>query len=126
MTAVSDVIETLKAAMVPGQPVYHGTMPQPVGTEPAPLPGVVVQRIGSEWPATFCGTDAEFALATVQIDFYARSAELAQMAASQARGAVAAMPSRPTLSNEFSLYESGIRAWRVVQTWLAPDYSPSL
>lgn len=119
---------TLRAALTgsPPPPVQLGVRLQPSDNRPAPLPVVIVQRIGSTWPSTFCGTADDLSLAQIQVDFYALQSDEALRHARECRAAFRNLPVRPTLQNEISLYDDASRSWRVVQTWTAPDDAPYL
>lgn len=120
------VIEALKAGLIGPPAIYYGTAPQPEGNAPAPMPVVLVNRGASAWSTTFCGLDQDLAVSDLQVDVYARTNEISRELADQARLAVAAIDPAPSLENEFSIYDSEARAWRVIQTWRAIDYRPRL
>lgn len=130
------IIETaIINALKPGTPAtYYGTAPQPLGDEPTPLPLIIVNRTASRWLYGFCGTDGAPSLVTVQIDYYAETAEQARELADAGRAAMATLthpdqaPPRlvaPALENELSLRDDVSRSWRVSQQWTVSDYSPS-
>lgn len=112
---------------------YYGTAPQPEGDEPTPLPVTIVNRPGSKWLSGFCGTDPDLTFATVQVDYYAATAQEAREMADAGRALILALEQpgaagervAPILENEMSLRDDVTRSWRVMQQWAAPDYSPN-
>lgn len=129
------IIETAIVNLLrdPLGPTYYGTAPQPEGDEPVPLPVIVVNRMSSRWPAGFCGTDPALSIPTLQIDYYAETAQEARQLADQGRDLIAGMADPDDqravgaiLENEFSSRDDVSRAWRVLQQWTIPDYSPSV
>lgn len=126
MIVEASFIAALKAGLTPAAPVFGGMAPQPEGNTPAPLPVVVVNRVASVWSSTFCGTDLALAVTDLQIDFYARSNEIARRLADQGRALIAAVDPPPTLESELTTYDEASRAFRVIQTWRATDYQPAI
>ena len=110
---------------------WFGAQPQADDEEPARLPVVIVNRPGSNWLATFCGTDPNLALANMRIDYWHKKAEGARRLADKGRAAMVNLadetgPLCPVLASEVSYYEPMVRGWRVMQQWNVPDYQPSL
>lgn len=110
---------------------WFGAQPQADDEEPARLPVVIVNRTGSDWLATFCGTDPELAIATIRIDFWDKKAEGARRLADKGRKAMVTLQDEtgvlcPVLASEVSYYEPMVRGWRVMQQWQVPDYQPAL
>lgn len=120
------IVDALKAGLAPLPAVFAGIGPQSPGDQPAALPLVTVNRAGSQWANSFCGVDLELSIVAIQIDVYARSNEISRTLADQARAIIAGIDPAPTLQNEWTLYDDGARAFRVIQTWNATDYAPSL
>jgi hypothetical protein len=112
-------------------PSYYGMQPQPDDGAPAPLPVVITNRSASEWFGAFCGTDTRLSNATIQVDYYADTAEAARRMADTGRDVLASYDDNGasgtgTLDSEVSYYDEESRAWRVMQRWTIPDYHPSI
>lgn len=105
---------------------FYGMQPQPPDSAPAPLPVVITNRVASVWYAQFCGTDTNLSNSGIQVDYYADTAEQARRMADQGRALIAAIDEPGVLESEVSYYDEESRAWRVMQRWTLPDYSPSI
>lgn len=125
MIAETEIITDLKATLAP-VPVFYGFAPQPPDNQAVPLPVVIVNRIGSAWPNTFCGVDVALELAQIQVDYYGRSNEVARRLADIGRTVVGGLEQRPGLSSERTEYDDLARAWRVIQQWAVADYAPAI
>jgi hypothetical protein len=128
LIAERHAVDTLKTL---GVPVYFGSAPEPPNDEPTPLPVVIVNRTASDWTAEFCGTDVFLERLTLQVDFYAETAEEARRLADRGRSLIRDLTSErggffPALQSETSMYDDLSRAWRVLATWRVADYAPSL
>jgi hypothetical protein len=120
MIAEKNICDLLFAATA--IPTYFGVQPQPPSGEPSPMPVIIVNRTASEWVNEFCGTDTALSLATIQVDYYAETAEACRRAADTGRTAMAGQ----SLNSEVSFYDEMSRAWRVMQAWTVTDYSPTI
>lgn len=127
------IIETaiINALRGPLGATYYGTAPQPDGDEPVPLPVVIVNRPASKWLSGLTGTDPGLSVVTVQVDYYAETAQQAREMADTGRGLILGLTHpggdsvAPSLENEISLRDDVSRSWRVMQQWSATDYSPA-
>jgi hypothetical protein len=124
MTVEKLIIDLVKAAT--GAPTYFGMAPQPEDNVPSPMPLIIVNRIGTTWQNTFCGTDGALALASVQVDYYAETAEGARRLGDSGRNAIIGLVDAPTLDSEISYYDTVSRGWRILQQWNIAEYQPTL
>lgn len=130
MSLEKNVVDTLAAACA--VPAWFGAQPQAEDEAPSEMPVVIVNRPDADFLNDFAGADIDLALTTIQVDYYAETAEAARRLADAGRIAVRAIadaeanPICPVLATESSFYDQISRGWRVMQQWRMPDYSPAL
>jgi hypothetical protein len=130
MNLEKNMVDTLAAAC--NVPAWFGAQPQSDDEAPSEMPVIIVNRPDADWLNDFSGVDVDLAVTTIQVDYYAETAEAARRLADAGRLAVRDLvdqdddPICPALSTETSFYDQVSRAWRVMQQWRVPDYNPSL
>jgi hypothetical protein len=117
----AEIIATLKTLFSMSR-VYFGMAPQEGNEEALKFPLVIVNRVGTLWPVTFCGTDVDLEMAQIQVDFYDNVSQECRIMADAARRALSAH----SLATEISFYDDVSRGWRITQTWEVSDYTPAI
>lgn len=121
MIIEADIIAGLKALFSMNR-VYFGMAPQEGNEEALKFPMVIVNRVSTLWPVTFCGTDVDLEMAQIQVDFYDNVSQECRIMADAARRALSAHG----LVTEISFYDDVSRGWRITQTWEVADYTPAI
>jgi hypothetical protein len=121
------MIEILQATPdLAGVLVRYGYVPQEDEKRVPTLPYMVLERTGSEWLATICGTYTNGCFVDVLVTTYEKDQYAARDLADAARFALLTSVEQPELTNETDNYDPEARAWAVSQIYRVWDDAPSV
>lgn len=125
MNAEQRMLAILAAAPgLAGVLLRYGYIPQDDEKTAPPLPYMVLERTGSEWVATICGTYTNGCFVDVAVTTYQRDQFDARELAEAARFALLTSAEQPQLTNETDGYDPEARAWAVTQIFRVWDDAP--
>jgi hypothetical protein len=121
------MIEILQATPdLAGVLVRYGYIPQEDEKRVPTLPYIVLERSGSEWLSTICGTYTNGCFVDVLLTTYEKDQYAARDLADAARFALLTSIEQPELTNETDNYDPEARAWAVSQIYRVWDDAPSV
>lgn len=127
MSVERRMIEILQATPdLSGVLVRYGYVPQEDEKKIPTLPYMVLERTGSEWLETTCGTYQNGCFVDVLLNTYAKDQFNARELAQSARMALLTSSECPSLTNETDNYDPEARAWSVLQIFRVWDDAPSV
>ena len=114
------------APALAGVLVTYGYKPQEDEKKIPTLPYIVLERSGSEWVDTICGTYTNGCFVDVLVTTYQRGQFAARELAEAARFALLTSDEVPSLTNETDAFDPESRAWSVSQIFRVWDDAPSV
>lgn len=127
MSVETRMIEILQAVpALAGATIRYGYREQEDEKKIPSLPYIVLERSGSEWLATICGTYTNGCFVDVLATYYDKDASDARELAEAGRFALLTSAEVPELTNETDNYDPEARAWAVSQIFRVWDDAPSV
>lgn len=109
-----------------GVKIRYGYTPQEDEKQVPTLPYMILERSGSEWVETICGTYTNGCFVDVLVTTYQKGQLAARELAESARTALLTSNEVPSLTNETDNYDPEARAWSVTQIFRVWDDAPSV
>jgi hypothetical protein len=106
--------------------IRYGYTPQEDEKRVPTLPYMVLERSGSEWLETICGTYTNGCFVDVVLTTYQKDSFSARELGQIARLALLTSDEVPSLTNETDNYDPEARAWSVSQIFRVWDDAPSV
>lgn len=106
--------------------IRYGYVPQEDEKKIPTLPYMVLERSGSEWVDTICGTYTNGCFVDVLLTTFQKDQFAARELAEAARFALLSSDEVPSLTNETDNYDPEARAWSVSQIFRVWDDAPSV
>src|SRR5262245_59474018 len=127
MSVERRMIEILQSVpALAGVLIRYGYVPQEDEKKVPTLPYMVLERSGSEWVETICGTYQNGCFCDVVLTTYEKDQFSARELAQSARFALLTSDEVPSLTNETDNYDPEARAWSVSQIFRVWDDAPSV